>query len=65
MADFLEPGRVFLLSERAFVASQVPRDFEGAFKQVVRMRLEWSLTQGGELFPETVELWNGTVSPRA
>jgi len=65
MADFLEPGRGFLLSERAFVASQVPRDFDGAFKQVVRMRLEWSLAQGGEMFPETVELWNRMVSTRA
>ncbi len=58
MADFLEPGRKFLIAERSFVAQQVTRDFEGAFRQVVRLRLEWSLVQGGELFPETVAIWN-------
>ncbi len=58
MADFLEPGRRFLLSERAFLADQVARDFAGTFRQVVRLRLEWALTQGGELFPETVALWH-------
>lgn len=58
MADFLEPGRRFLVAERAFLALQVPLAFEAAFRQVVRLRLEWSLSQGGQLFPETVELWN-------
>jgi HD superfamily phosphohydrolase YqeK len=58
LADFLEPGRKFLVSERAFIAAQVPRDFDGAFRQGVRLRLEWSLQQGGELFPQSVELWN-------
>jgi HD superfamily phosphohydrolase YqeK len=58
LADFLEPGRSFLQTERAFIADQVARDFDGAFKQAVRLRLEWSLSQGGELFPETVALWN-------
>lgn len=58
MADFLEPGRRFLAAERAYLAAQVPRDFDGTFRQVVRLRLVWSLTQGGQLFPETVELWN-------
>lgn len=58
LADFLEPGRQFLVSERAFVAKQVPSDFDGAFMQGVRLRLEWSLSQGGELFPQTVALWN-------
>ena len=58
MADFLEPGRRFLISERAFLADQVGRDFAGAFRQVVRLRLQWSLSQGGELFPETVALWH-------
>lgn len=58
MADFLEPERNFLLSERAFLADQVARDFAGAFRQVVRLRLEWSLKQDGELFQETVDLWH-------
>jgi HD superfamily phosphohydrolase YqeK len=58
LADFLEPGREVLVSEREFLASQVPKDFEAAFRQCVRLRIEWALSQGGELFPETVELWN-------
>lgn len=58
MADFLEPGRPFLADERHAVASQVPNDFEAAFRQCVRLRMEWSLRQGGELFPETVAMWN-------
>jgi 2-amino-4-hydroxy-6-hydroxymethyldihydropteridine diphosphokinase len=58
MADFLEPGRAFLARDRAFLAAGVPRDFDGVFRQVVRMRIEWSLLEGNELYPATVELWN-------
>lgn len=58
MADFLEPGRSFLVDERAFVANQVPHDFDAAFRQCIRLRIEWSLSQGGEVFPETVAMWN-------
>lgn len=58
MADFLEPGRPFSRPERAFLASQVPHDFEGVFRQVVRLRLEWALAEGKPFYPETVALWN-------
>lgn len=58
MADFLEPGRSFLIAERAFIAAHVPHDFDAAFRQCIRLKLEWSLKQGGELFPESVALWN-------
>ena len=58
MADFLEPGRGFSKRDRAFLAAQVPHDFDGVFRQVVRARLEWSLHEGHSLFPETVALWN-------
>lgn len=58
MADFLEPGRKFSQHDRAFLAAQVPHDFDGVFRQVVRARLEWSLHEGYSLFPETVALWN-------
>ena len=58
MADFLEPGRRFQQADRAFLASQLPRDFDGVFRQVVRMRLEWTLREGKALFPESVGLWN-------
>jgi HD superfamily phosphohydrolase YqeK len=58
MADFLEPGRKFMQVDRAWLAAQVPLDFAGVFRQVVRMRLEWSLREGKQLYPPTVALWN-------
>ena len=58
MADFLEPGRHFAKRDRAFLATQVPHDFDGVFRQVLRARLEYALREGFTLFPETVELWN-------
>jgi 2-amino-4-hydroxy-6-hydroxymethyldihydropteridine diphosphokinase len=58
LADFLEPGRKFLLSERGFIAALVPKNFDLAFREAVRLRIEWSLKQGGELWPQTVALWN-------
>jgi 2-amino-4-hydroxy-6-hydroxymethyldihydropteridine diphosphokinase len=58
MADFLEPGRSFSRADRAFLAAQVPHDFDGVFRQVVRMRLVYALNEGHSLFAETVQLWN-------
>jgi HD superfamily phosphohydrolase YqeK len=61
MADFLEPGRGFMRDDRAFLASHLPTDFDGVFRQVVRMRLEWTLREGKPLFPESVALWNSVL----
>lgn len=58
MADFLEPGRPFARAERAFLARHVRQDFEGVFRQVVQLRLEWTLREGKPVFPETAKLWN-------
>jgi 2-amino-4-hydroxy-6-hydroxymethyldihydropteridine diphosphokinase len=58
MADFLEPGRPFAERDRAFLAALVPSDFDGVFRQVVRLRIEWAVREGKSLFPETVALWN-------
>jgi len=58
MADFLEPGRPFARADRAFLANQVPHDFDGVFRQVVRERIAWTIREGKMLFPETVTLWN-------
>lgn len=58
MADFLEPGRKFARADRHFLATQVPAAFDGVFRQVVRMRLEWTVREGNVIFPETVALWN-------
>ncbi len=58
MADFLEPGRSFARGDRAYLAHLVPLDFAGAFRQVVRTRLDWTLREGKALLSETVALWN-------
>lgn len=58
MADFLDPGRRFMVAERAFLAAQLPHDFDAVFRQVVRMRVEWLLREGRGIFHETVDLWN-------
>jgi 2-amino-4-hydroxy-6-hydroxymethyldihydropteridine diphosphokinase len=58
MADFLEPGRSFDRAGRRFLADMVPHDFDGAFRQVLRSRLEWTIREGKSLFPGTVHLWN-------
>ena len=58
MADYLEPGRPFARSERAYLGAQVPHDFPGTFREVVRHRLQWSVREGVELHRQTVDLWN-------
>jgi HD superfamily phosphohydrolase YqeK len=58
MADFLEPGRPFMQTDRAFLVQLVPLHFDAVFRQVVRLRLEWALREGKGLVPETVTLWN-------
>lgn len=58
MADFLEPGRQFSRAERAFLADHLVHDFDGVFRQVVQLRIEWTVREGKALFPETVALWN-------
>lgn len=58
MADFLDPGRPFDVEARAAIAARVPADFDGAFRQVVRARLIWTLREGRELHPPQVALWN-------
>lgn len=58
MADFLEPGRPFAVHERAFLAKHVPNDFDGVFRQVVQLRIEWTVREGKPVWPETAALWN-------
>lgn len=58
MADFLEPGRPFARAEREFLARTLSSDFDGVFRQVVQLRLEWTLREGKPVFPETAALWN-------
>ena len=57
MADFLEPGRQFDREARATLAAAVPGDFDGTFRDVVRMRLGEKVASGEKLRPETAALW--------
>ncbi|MBK5189403.1 MAG: hypothetical protein JJD97_14260 [Gemmatimonadaceae bacterium] len=57
MADFLEPGRQFARDERARLASRVAEDFDGAFGEVVRLRLRDRVASGEPLRAETLTLW--------
>lgn len=56
MADYLEPGRTFDLERRAALSHRVPRDFDGAFRDVVRARMTYAREQGYTEYPESVEL---------
>ena len=40
------------------LAAHVVHVFDGTFRQVLRLRIAWTLAQGGALFPEAVDLWN-------
>jgi HD superfamily phosphohydrolase YqeK len=57
MADFLEPGRRFDRERRARIAAGVPSDLDGAFREVVHMRLAERVGSGERLLPATSELW--------
>jgi HD superfamily phosphohydrolase YqeK len=56
MADYLEPGRTFDLERRALLAQRVPRDFDAAFREVVRARMAYARENGFTEYPESVEL---------
>jgi len=58
MADFLEPGREFARADRAYLARQVPHDFDGTFRQVVRTRMARAIEEGKGILPQTLALWN-------
>jgi HD superfamily phosphohydrolase YqeK len=57
MADYLEPGRSFERKERAELAAKVASDFEGTFREVVKMRLGEKVGSGAMLRVETTALW--------
>jgi len=57
-ADFLEPGRPFLRTERAELARDFPSAPADVLRSVVRMRLDLARTQRAPIHPRTVALWN-------
>lgn len=56
MADYLEPGRTFDMERRALITERVPRDFDGAFRDVVIARMAYARENGFTEYPESVEL---------
>jgi len=60
MADFLDPGRQFEREKRTALAASVPEDFDGTFREVVRLRLGAKVASGEKLRPESAALWEST-----
>jgi HD superfamily phosphohydrolase YqeK len=59
LADFLEPGRGG--TDRGDLVAKVPAQRNAILKEVARRRLDWVLTSGWPLLPETVAFWNALV----
>lgn len=57
MADFLEPGRRFGEERRAELSREVPKDFAGVLREVVRWRLRRSVERGRPVHPLTLQFW--------
>lgn len=62
MADYLEPGRPFAQTERALLASRVPKDYRIVLREVARARMEWAHKQGWTLMGETEDFWDALVA---
>ena len=57
MADYLEPARKFEREARAALAARVASDFDGTFREVVRLRLGTRVSSHEPLRAETAALW--------
>jgi len=56
MADYLDPKRKFDRERRAILSELVPRDFAGAFRQVVERRMEYAQLHDFTVYPESTAL---------
>lgn len=61
-ADYLEPGRTRDAERRAELARRFPRDPDGVFREVVRLRLHHLLDAGRALPDPACRLWNALVA---
>jgi HD superfamily phosphohydrolase YqeK len=62
LADYLEPGRNFRAEERGRMAARVPAEAARVLREVATERLEWIVSSGWPLLPETVDFWNSLRS---
>lgn len=61
-ADFLDPGRTFLLEWRAGLRARMPEEFDAVARDIVAARVSHLVDRGLELLPDTVEFWNALVA---
>jgi 2-amino-4-hydroxy-6-hydroxymethyldihydropteridine diphosphokinase len=62
MADFLEPGRRFMASERQALRERLPSDRDAVLREVLRHRIMLVLDQGAPVLPASLLLWNRVVT---
>ena len=55
-ADFLEPGRAFLVEWRAALRARMPSDLDGVVREIVRSRIDHLHERGMPVRPETLGL---------
>lgn len=63
-ADYLEPGRPFLQSERVDLAQRLPHDVAGVLREVARARVTHAIRAGWALPEPTCRFWNSLVASR-
>jgi HD superfamily phosphohydrolase YqeK len=64
LADFLEPGRTFMIAERAAMRARMPDDRDGVLLEVLGARLVHLLDAGRTIRDETVDFWNAVAGER-
>jgi HD superfamily phosphohydrolase YqeK len=62
MADFLDPGRRFLASEREELRERLPTDRYPVLLEVLRHRVTRLLDRGQQVLPVSLSLWNRVVA---
>ena len=62
MADFLDPGRRWLASEREILTDRLPDDRSEVLREVLRRRITMLLDHGAPVLPESLLLWKRVVT---
>jgi len=65
LADFLDPGREFLLDWRAELRDRMPKELDGVLEEVVATRIRHLLDRRKPLRPETAAFWSALVTARS
>jgi len=62
MADFLDPGRRFLASEREELRGRLPTDRDAVLLEILRLRITRLLDHRTLVLPDSLSLWNRVVA---